>query len=126
MITYLGRIDILRPTGQGAPGRGKRRLFTFTDVLFLKVIAQLLGKGIEVKRLGAALRKAQGSVDWEQIKRAPGRFLVTDGTELFMRREGQLESKTFNGQLAFGFVIDLYEAHRSLREKWPMALRKAA
>jgi DNA-binding transcriptional MerR regulator len=127
MITYLSRIEVFKPASHSSPQRGKRRVFTFADVLFLKVIADLLAKGIEVKRLGAALRRAkEDSGDWLNIKQSPRRFLVTDGTELFVRREGQLESRTFNGQLAFGFVFDLRETHRELLAKWPDAAEKAA
>lgn len=126
MVTYLSRIDVLKATGQTTSQRGKPRKFTFSDVLFLRVISDLLSKGIEVKRLGAALRRAKSDADeWLDIKRAPGRFLVTDGTELFLRKAGQLESKTFNGQLAFGFVIDLQEAHRTLSETWPVDIAAA-
>ena len=120
MITYLSRIDVLKPQGHEKPQRGKRRQFTFTDVLFLRVISELLSKGIEVKRLGSALMRAKGDAEaWKSISKAPGRYLVTDGTELYIRREGQLESKTFNGQLAFGFVLDLAVAEAALMKSWP-------
>ncbi|XUM23579.1 MerR family transcriptional regulator [Bradyrhizobium oligotrophicum S58] len=39
MITYLGRVDILKPSLGG--GRGSRRLFTFNDVIFLRLIAEM-------------------------------------------------------------------------------------
>lgn len=124
MITYLSRIDVLRATGHEQPQRGKRRSFTFSDVLFLRVIAELLGKGIEVKRLGTALQKAKADTEtWIHVTKSPQRYLVTDGTELFIRNAGQLESKTFNGQFAFAFVVDLREAQKRLSESWP---RKAA
>ena len=121
MITYLSRIDVLKATGHEKPQRGKRREFTFADVLFLRVIAALLSKGIEVKRLGAALKKAKADSDsWVNVSKAPHRFLVTDGTELFIRGEGTLESKTFNGQFAFAFVVDLREAKNRLSKIWPI------
>lgn len=127
MITYLSRIEVFRPSSHAEPQRGKRRMFTFTDVLFLRVIGELLAKGIEVKRLGAALRDAKADAEgWLDIKQSPRRFLVTDGAELFVRREGQLESKTFNGQLAFGFVFDLRETHKQLLKRWPEPAERAA
>jgi DNA-binding transcriptional MerR regulator len=115
MITYLGRIDVLTPTVRG---RGRTRLYTFSDVLFLKVIAQLLARGIEVKRLKSELRHARTECEmWIDIRRMPRRYLVTDGTELFVRNRGRLESKS--GQLAFAFVIDLDPAHRTISQEWP-------
>lgn len=118
MITYLGRIDVMRPSG--ASGRGRRRRYTFNDVLFLRVIAEMLGRGIEVKRLGAALRRAKAEADlWDDVKAAPGHYLVTDGTEVYLRRKGMLESKTIDGQLSFAFVLDLGRAHAPVAAGWP-------
>jgi len=118
MITYLGRTDILRPSEGG--GRGSSRLYTFCDVLFLKVIADLLASGIEVKRLKAGLTSARSeSSSWIDIRRSPSRYLISDGTEIFVRRKGELESKTFPGQLAFAFVLDLQTRHQVLAKAWP-------
>jgi len=118
MITYLGRIDVVHPTGAG--GQGRRRLYTFNDVLFLRVIAELLGRGIEVKRLGAALKRAKAEADlWGDVRAAPRHYLVTDGTEVFLRRKGRLESKTVDRQLTFAFVLDLGHAHAPIVAGWP-------
>jgi DNA-binding transcriptional MerR regulator len=117
MITYLGRFDILTPSIRG---RGRTRLYTFNDVLFLKVIADLLARGIEVKRLKQSLQRARSECEnWIDIRKAPNRYLVTDGAELFIRNQGQLESKTKNRQLAFAFVVDLALAHRTISQSWP-------
>lgn len=124
MITYLGRLEILTPT---RGGRGRRRMFTFNDVLFLKVISDLLSRGIEVKRLRTALSRARVEAQtWIDIRRAPAHYLVTDGTELFLRKRGELESKTMNGQLAFAFVLDLVPPHRVISDAWarPMSSNK--
>ena len=76
--------------------------------------------GIEVKRLRQALQRARSECAlWIDIRRTPHRYLVTDGTELFVRNRGQLESKTRDGQLAFAFVLDLAPAHRALARLWP-------
>jgi DNA-binding transcriptional MerR regulator len=117
MVTYLGRHDILSPTIRG---RGRTRLYTFSDVLFLKVIADLLASGIEVKRLKQSLQRARIECEnWIDIRKAPKRYLVTDGTELFIRDQGRLESKTRSGQLAFAFVLNLASTHRIISKSWP-------
>ena len=117
MITYLGRHDILNPTIRG---RGRTRLYSFNDVIFLKVIADLLASGIEVKRLRLALQRARSECEnWIDIRRVPKRYLVTDGTEVFVRDRGRLEFKTKSGQLAFAFVLDLGLAHKSISPLWP-------
>jgi len=121
MITYLGRTDILRPSKSG---RGRARRFTFSDVLFLRLIADMLKRGIEVRRLKDSLQKARAQTEvWIDIRNAPTRYLVTDGTEVFVQREGELESKTLNGQLAFAFVLDLGLVHRVVSNAWPKPAR---
>lgn len=123
MITYLGRVDILKPTMGG--GRGSRRLFTFNDVIFLKLIAELLSKGIQVSKLKSSLNRARiEAASWIDIRQSPRHYLVSDGAELFVRRKGQLESKTMNGQLAFAFVLDLSTTHRQIADAWPKTERK--
>src|SRR5437868_6761384 len=108
MLVYLSRMDILTPTGSGPAKRGRQRLYTFADVLFLRVIAALLRKGVEVKRLKDALTRARRETElWIDIRREPNRYLVTDGIDVYVRHKGKLESKSQNGQFAFAFVMDL-------------------
>ena len=117
MITYLSRTEILSPNVRG---RGRKRLYTFSDVLFLKVIADLLSRGIEVRRLRQALQRARAECEvWIDIRRIPRHYLVTDGTEVFIRNRGHLESKTRDRQLAFSFVLDLAPTHKAVVEDWP-------
>jgi len=119
MLTYLSRIEVLIPSGN-EPGRGRRRLYTFSDVLFLRVIAELLIRGIEVKRLGKALKRAKDEADtWLDVRSRPHHFLVTDGTEVMLKKKGQLESITAGGQLVFAFVLDIAAAHKPLAQAWP-------
>ncbi len=119
MITYLSRIDVLQPRVSGR--RGMARRYAYTDVLFLRVIAEMLLRGIEVKRLGAALRRAKAEADlWDDVRSAPRHYLVTDGTEVYLRRKGRLESKTVDRQLTFAFVLDLGHAHGPIASGWPL------
>ncbi|MCB2083169.1 MAG: MerR family transcriptional regulator [Sphingomonadaceae bacterium] len=125
MITYLGRIEILIPSGN-LPGRGRRRLFTFSDVLFLRMIADLLSRGIEVKRLGQGLRRIKEEADlWLEVQKRPRWYLVTDGAEVMLRRKGRLESKTADGQFVFSFVLDMEAAHAPLASAWPRQSARA-
>ena len=66
------------------------------------------------------IRKLRLETDtWIDIRHAPRHYLVTDGTELFVRKKGELESKTMDGQLAFAFVLDLGPTHKKIAEAWP-------
>ena len=119
MVVYLGRNEIVTPSGN-LGGRGRRRLYTFSDVIFLRVIADLLRRGIEVKRLKAALKRTRAETAiWVDIRRDPRRYLVTDGIDLYVRAKGRLESKTWNRQLTFAFVLDLGAVHKEIADAWP-------
>ena len=73
-----------------------------------------------MKRLGAGLKKIKAEADlWLQVQKKPRWYLVTDGTEVMLRRKGQLESKTTDGQLVFSFVLDVEAAHAPLATQWP-------
>jgi hypothetical protein len=87
----------------------------------------MLARGIEVKRLGAALKRVKAEADdWLDVKARPRHYLVTDGAEVMLRKRGQLESKTMNGQLVFAFVLDIAAAHRPLAQIWPRAPKQQA
>lgn len=125
MLTYLGRTEILVPSGS-EPRRGRRRAYTFSDVIFLRVIAELLNKGIEVRRLREALSCARAETElWIDIRHSPHRYLVTDGKDLYVNRKGRLESKTVNGQFTFAFVLDLSSTHKFIADSWPKDGKKA-
>src|SRR6266481_5747812 len=51
MLDYLCRTGIVVPSRPGGRGRGSKRMYSFGDVVFLKVIARLLDAGISVKRM---------------------------------------------------------------------------
>jgi DNA-binding transcriptional MerR regulator len=108
MLDYLTREKFITPSASLRRGRGVRRVYTFGDLLTLRVIAQLLRSGIEISRLRRGLRNLQKRM----AKAAPGalpfRFLVTDGTDVFFRDQITVESLTRDGQFAFAFLIDMH------------------
>jgi DNA-binding transcriptional MerR regulator len=123
VLDYLTRERFVIASGSSRRGRGVRRLYTFGDLIALKVVAQLLRSGIEIKRLRRALRALQKRV----AAAAPGelsfRYLVTDGTEVFYRDQLNVESLTREGQFAFGFLIDVQRFDRQLSAKKPDQMR---
>lgn len=105
MLDYLCREGFVRPSASKKRGRGNARLFTFSDLVALKVIARLLKSGVEVRRLAKGLRALRGRLGAASSDGM--KYLVTDGREIFLREDGNFESLTQDGQLAFAFVIDL-------------------
>lgn len=107
MLDYLIRERFISASASKARGRGRARLFTFGDIVTLKVIRHMLRSGIEIRKLAGGLRKFRAKTRKTTFTNLPYRFLVTDGTDIFLEEDGKLESLTQDGQLAFLFLVDL-------------------
>jgi DNA-binding transcriptional MerR regulator len=105
MVDYLCRHGLVPPTGTAERGRGKTRQYTFFDIVLLRVVAELLRQGISVSgfRKSFLSAKRRKSNVRELLAR---RYLVTDGSKVFLRNEGVLELID-SGQTSFAFVMDL-------------------
>ncbi len=54
-LDYWARTDLLKPSLQAAAGSGSQRLYSFTDLVQLKVIKQLLDTGITLPKIRKAI-----------------------------------------------------------------------
>jgi DNA-binding transcriptional MerR regulator len=54
-LDYWARTDLLKPSVQDARGSGSQRLYSFTDVVQLKVIKRLLDAGMSLKKIRQAV-----------------------------------------------------------------------
>lgn len=106
-LRYWDRVGLVSPSVQGSGGRpGVRRLYSFRDLVALRVVRSLLDNGMSLQRVRRAwdyLRREGGMDDnLAQVK------LVTDGQSIFRisRDEGELLDALRDGQLAFFVAID--------------------
>ena len=106
-LRYWDRIGLVKPTVQETGGRpGVRRLYSFRDLVALKVVKSLLDHGMSLQRVRRAysyLRKRAALDDHlSEVK------LVTDGQSIFKiaRNDGELLDALKEGQLAFFIAID--------------------
>jgi DNA-binding transcriptional MerR regulator len=102
------RDDIVRATGVAAAGKGSRRLFTFLDVVEVRVVVSFTQNGVKLamlKQTVNSLREHVGNVPdnyvWSNAR------LITDGRRIFkfVSSEELLESLDGCKQLAFAFDI---------------------
>jgi DNA-binding transcriptional MerR regulator len=106
-LRYWDRISLVKPSVQQTGGRpGVRRLYSFRDLVSLRVIKSLLEGGMSLQRVRRAiefLRKKAG-LD-EQLSELK---LVTDGKSVFKicRTDGELLDALREGQMAFFLAID--------------------
>jgi DNA-binding transcriptional MerR regulator len=106
-LRYWDRVDLVRPSVQRTGGRpGKRRLYSFRDLVALRVVRSLLDNGMSVQRVRRA---------WDYLRRTAHMdahlssvTLVTDGESIFhvAHDEEQLVDALREGQLAFFIAID--------------------
>ena len=106
-LRYWDRVDLFRPTIQGTGGRpGVRRLYSFRDLVALRVVRSLLDNGMSVQRVRRAWDYLRRNADMDshlsEVK------LVTDGSTIFRIASGdeELLDALREGQLAFFVAID--------------------
>lgn len=106
-LRYWDRVGLLKPSIQESGGRpGVRRLYSFRDLVALRVVRSLLDNGMSLQRVRRAwdyLRR-EGQMDnhLSEIK------LVTDGQTIFRvsSDEGEILDALREGQLSFFVAID--------------------
>ena len=134
-LRYWDQIGLVKPSIRRTGGRpGVPRLFSFRDLVALRVIKSLLDGGMSLQRVRRAYeflrQRAKMDNHLSDIK------LVTDGKSIFKvcRREGEILDALREGQMAFFVAID--EIVRSVdaevaefrqdRSQFERALRDAA
>lgn len=106
-LRYWDRVNLVQPSIQSTGGRpGKRRLYSFRDLVALRVVRSLLDNGMSVQRVRRA---------WDYLRRTADMDshlsevrLVTDGQSIFRvaSDEEELVDALREGQLAFFVAID--------------------
>ncbi len=106
-LRYWDRVDLVRPSIQGTGGRpGVRRLYSFRDLVALRVVRSLLDNGMSVQRVRRAWDYLRRNADMDshlsEVK------LVTDGKTIFRvaSDDDELLDALREGQLAFFIAID--------------------
>jgi DNA-binding transcriptional MerR regulator len=118
MLDYLCRTGIVQPTASPCAGRGRRRMYSFQDVVLLRGLARLLTRGLPVNRLKKALATLQKTVMRKPDSSFPVRFLATDGFRVFYPASNvSVVDLTANGQLAFAFLLDMHVLAEEVRHE---------
>ncbi|MGZ8465086.1 MAG: MerR family transcriptional regulator [Candidatus Binatia bacterium] len=82
-LQYWDEQDFLRPSIKLAGGRGTQRLYSFHDLVCLKVVKDLARYGFSLKKIRRCLRPLQEQTDPGARPPESLRYL-TDGEELFV------------------------------------------
>jgi len=94
-LDYWARTDLVRPSLSDASGSGSRRLYSYRDLLELRVIKSLLDAGIKLESAREAFRYLREHVGTDiasaHLVISGSDVILCDGDELVdvMRRGGQ-------------------------------------
>ena len=78
-LDYWARTGLVEPTVRGATGSGTQRLYSFRDILLLKVIKRLLDAGVSLQQIRTAVQhlRERGTDDLTQVT------LMSDGASVY-------------------------------------------
>jgi DNA-binding transcriptional MerR regulator len=103
-LDYWARTDLIRPTLQQAAGSGSQRLYSFGDIVELKVVKRLLDAGMSLKKI----RKAMEILRAEMESDTPlaNVTLLSDGKTIYAAQSPSEVVDVFRGgQGVFGIAI---------------------
>lgn len=114
MLDYLARDDIYRPSGSKYGRSGKRRLYTYGDVVLLRALHKICsGKG-EILHLGKSLNEYRtkfGPLTADSLRK---KLLVAQGDKLcFCDTRGEAV-ELLSGQMTLSFVLDFSQVRREV------------
>ncbi len=101
-LDYWARTGLVRPSIRDAGGSGTQRLYSFQDLLQLRVIKKLLDTGI-------SLQQIRHAVDYlQQMKEAPhGVTLMSDGSRIYQAATPEaVVDLLAQGQGVFAIAVD--------------------
>ena len=101
-LDYWARTKLVVPSIRGARGSGSQRLYSFRDILVLKIVKRLLDTGISLHNIRLAVEKLRdrGVDDIAEIT------LVSDGTTVYeCRSADEVIDLLGGGQGVFGIAV---------------------
>ena len=101
-LDYWARTDLVVPTVRGAKGSGSQRLYSFKDILVLRVVKRLLDTGVSLQNIRVAVEhlRARGVDD------LAGVTLFSDGTTVYeCTSPEEIVDLLQGGQGVFGIAI---------------------
>ena len=101
-LDYWARTGLVVPTVRGAQGSGSQRLYSFKDILVLRVVKRLLDTGVSLQNIRVAVEhlRARGVED------LAGVTLFSDGTTVYeCTSPEEIVDLLQGGQGVFGIAV---------------------
>jgi len=101
-LDYWARTGLIEPSVRGAQGSGSQRLYSFRDVLVLKIVKRLLDTGVSLQNIRSAVNhlRNRGVDDIAQIT------LMSDGASIYeCHSADEVVDLLSGGQGVFGIAV---------------------
>ncbi|PFG38064.1 MerR-like DNA binding protein [Georgenia soli] len=101
-LDYWARTGLVEPSIRGAKGSGSQRLYSFRDILVLKVVKRLLDTGVSLQQIRTAIQALheRGVEDLAQIT------LMSDGASVYeCTSADEVIDLVQGGQGVFGIAV---------------------
>ena len=101
-LDYWARTGLVEPTVRSATGSGTQRLYSFRDILVLKVVKRLLDTGVSLQQIRVAIQalRQRGVEDLAQIT------LMSDGATVYeCTSADEVIDLLQGGQGVFGIAV---------------------
>jgi DNA-binding transcriptional MerR regulator len=101
-LDYWARTGLVEPSVRSAAGSGSQRLYSFRDILVLKVVKRLLDTGISLQQIRAAVThlRERGSADLAEVT------LMSDGVSVYeCTSPDEVVDLLQGGQGVFGIAL---------------------
>jgi DNA-binding transcriptional MerR regulator len=101
-LDYWARTGLVVPSIRDASGSGTQRLYSFRDLVVLKVVKRLLDAGVSLQNI----RKAIDTLRQHGVEDLAGITLISDGTTVYeCRSPEEVVDLLQGGQGVFGIAI---------------------
>lgn len=101
-LDYWARTNLVEPSVRGAKGSGSQRLYSFRDILVLKIVKRLLDTGISLQNIRLAVARLRD----RGVEDLAGLTLVSDGTTVYeCRSSDEVIDLLAGGQGVFGIAV---------------------
>jgi DNA-binding transcriptional MerR regulator len=101
-LDYWARTGLVEPSVRGATGSGSQRLYSFRDILVLKIVKRLLDTGVSLQQIRTAVEhlRERGVDDLAQIT------LMSDGASVYeCTSADEVIDLVQGGQGVFGIAV---------------------
>jgi DNA-binding transcriptional MerR regulator len=102
-LDYWARTDLVSPSIKSASGSGSQRLYSFRDILVLKIVKRLLDTGVSLQNIRTAVEhlRKRGVADLERMT------LMSDGLSIYeCASADEIIDLLQGGQGVFGIAIN--------------------